>query len=102
MSRFIRCWFDTGFYTGDDELVIDYPDETTDIEIENDVSTLFYEHCDDYSYLLMPDFEDDMSEEDYYEEYESRLEDCSYGWEEISEEEFLDLIDDEDDEDDLE
>ena len=90
--KYIRYWFDIGYRTGDDELFEEFPDNTTEAEIENYGSTSFYEHCEDYAFLFMGDFDED-GEEDYETVYDNYIDNwCSWGYEKISKEKYEELL----------
>lgn len=90
--KYFRYWFDIGYRTGDDELLEEFPDNVTQAEIENYGSISFHEHCEDYEFLFMGDFDED-GEEDYETAYDNYIDNwCSWGYEEISKEEYEELL----------
>ena len=91
--KYIRFWFDIGYYTGADELYMAYPEGTSEVFIENDGEAYFYEHCEDYSHLLMAGVDEDLPDDMYYQEWLEAVDNCSWGYEEVSEEEYYDNAD---------
>ena len=90
--RYIKFWFDIGYITGADEWCVAYKEPIAEAIIMNDGENLFYQHCEDYSYLFMADFDEDNDngEEDYDSVYNDYIDNwCSWGYEDISEEEYM-------------
>ena len=92
--KYIRFWFDIGYYTGADDDYVAYRMPVDEAFIENEGEAKFLQFCEDYSYLFMASYDED-NDGDYYENYQDYIDNfCSWGYEEISKEEYLSGIND--------
>ena len=92
--KYFKFYFDIGYYTGEDQLYVQYKDDVSIDQISQDCEESFYEHISSFSHLILTGF----NEEDYFEDIEDYTEEdylhdyiinfCIYTYYEITEEEY--------------
>ena len=82
--KYIRFWAETEFCGTDEESFEDFEDNVTEEELDEYAEDRGIQNAESFEYLATgwdEDFENDDERDNYYAS-------CSWGWEEISKEEF--------------
>jgi hypothetical protein len=100
MWRYIRFYAECGYAGCDGEWYGRYDADISDAELNDFAEDYGRSHCEGYEYIHTSDFDEEgyATEEDAQEALQELSEDywenyATWGWEEISEEEFYDNVD---------